>query len=511
MAKDGAVTLEISADVKEAVRELGKIKEQMEGTASIAGELRGAFAGIQQGLSGNSNAMSALINAMRSLESTVGALSNAFKEFRSGAHSAFEQVRRDAQEAAKGVSQTQNALSPILKTDYQGQAVNITPTVSANFDKLKAQAQKKMAEAGKSAGKSFWDNFKAENEFIKDGFAPFLKEWGKLDKAFAIAGGAVAGAIGLGLKKSLSVGGGFEAQMANVKVISGATGEQLAELTAKAREMGATLPITAQQAAAAMEVLAQRGTSVKDILASVTDVTNLAISQNVDLASAAELMGSTMTNFGLNISEASRVTDIFNNASNQSALSMSKLSTALTYVAPSAAAAGMSLEETVAAMEVLANSGLDGSMIGTSLSMALQKIVEQSHILGVRTKDAAGNMRPLKTIFTELAEKGMTLAQATEIFGARAAKAGLNLVKYANTLEQNEEALKKLGSTSAAVEEISEAPTEGKPIRKGASGREALFWRFLEDVEEDLGKGNDHEDNIQDPDPGGEEGGAAEA
>ena len=48
-----------------------------------------------------------------------------------------------------------------------------------------------------------------------------------------------------------------------------------------------------------MELLAQRGNKAKDIIASVADVAALSISQNVDMASAAELLGSAMTNFGI--------------------------------------------------------------------------------------------------------------------------------------------------------------------------------------------------------------------
>ena len=75
------------------------------------------------------------------------------------------------------------------------------------------------------------------------------------------------------------------------------------------------------------------------------------------------------------------------------ALNMSKLAEGLKYVAPAASATGMKLEEAVAAMEVLANAGLSGEMIGTGLSMTLSKIAASSSILGVRTKELDGTMR----------------------------------------------------------------------------------------------------------------------
>lgn len=263
----------------------------------------------------------------------------------------------------------------------------------------------------------------------------------------------VAGTVSSIAKSALAVGGGFEAQMTSVKVISGATEEELEQLTQKAREMGATLPISAKDAATAMTLLAQRGTNVKDILASVADVANLSISQGVSMGAAADLLGSTLTNFGLNIEDAAKVTAIFNNASNQSALNMSKLTEALKYVGPTAGSIGMNLTEAISAMEALANAGLTGEMTGTGLAMVLTKIASKSRIMGVETKNLDGTMRPLADIFSDLKAKGFSLAEATKEFGARGRLAALNLAKQADSLKTNEERLKQWGSTAAAVNE----------------------------------------------------------
>lgn len=264
---------------------------------------------------------------------------------------------------------------------------------------------------------------------------------------------SVARAVSGVMKSALSIGGGFEAQMTSVKIISGATAEELDKLTAKAREMGATLPITAKDAAQAMELLAQRGTQAKDILVTVADVSALAISQNVDMASAADLLGSTMTNFGIAVQDAAKVTDIFNNACNQSALSMSKIINAMKYVGPAAGAVGMDLTEAVSALEVLTNAGLTGEMAGAGLALVLNKLASASHVLGVDTKNLDGSMRSLKDIFSELQKKGFSLADATALFGMRGNKAALALAKYSASLEQNQANLQKWGATQSAVTE----------------------------------------------------------
>ena len=326
-------------------------------------------------------------------------------------------------------------------------------SINDSLNQLQAQAKSKAGEAAKGAVISFGQGLSGLASVMDEAGKVIEKGFGKMLKGITATVGAISGVIAMTAKSALDIGGGFETQMTNVKVISGATAEELEELTRKAREMGAALPISAQDAAQAMELLAQRGTKAKDILSSVADVAALSISQNVDMASAAELLGSAMTNFGIAVEDASKVTDIFNNASNQSALSMAKLADGLKYVGPAASAAGMKLEEAVSAMEVLANSGLDGSMIGTGLSMVLSKLAGSAEVLGVRTKNLDGTLRPLKDSFSELQSKGMTLGQATTAFGERAAKSAINLAKYASTLKQNEENLRKWGSTQAAVEE----------------------------------------------------------
>lgn len=333
-----------------------------------------------------------------------------------------------------------------------------------------------------SWGKELASNMDKAGEYIEKGFS-------KIIKGLTVSATAIGGAIAAVTKSALNVGGGFETQMTRVKIISGATAEDLAALTQKAREMGESLPITAQEAASAMELLAQRGTQAKDILASVADVSALAISQNVGMAEASELLGSTMTNFGLAIEKASQVTDIFNNASNQSALNMSKLSEGLKYVGPAASAAGMKLEEAVAAMEVLANAGLSGEMIGTGLSMTLSKIAASSSILGVKTKELDGTMRPLKDIFVELQARGITLADASKIFGERAAKAALNLAKYSGSLAENERNLQKWGSTQKAVtEQLGTFENVFKGLQSAVEGvRLEIFDQIKEESKDAVG------------------------
>lgn len=261
------------------------------------------------------------------------------------------------------------------------------------------------------------------------------------------AAGIVAGAM----KSALAIGGGFEAQITNVKVVSGATEKELDKLIKKAREMGATLPISAQDSATAMLLLAQRGMQAEDILTVVSEVANLAISQSTDMATATDLLGSIMTNFNMKVEEAAKIIDMLNNASNQSPLTMQKMTEAFKYVGPAAGAMGMQLSEALSMMEAAIRAVGSGEMAGTGIAMTLTKLASESHILGVRTKELNGQFRPMAAIFSELKEKGLGLAEANKIFGARAGKTALALINLSDNLKEWETNLKKTGSTQDAV------------------------------------------------------------
>jgi hypothetical protein len=394
------------------------------------------------------NALKASLKGMDGFNEAIAEIENQFTKAEKAANESLKKIADSAQKYANQINETQFKANPYQAKAAAGAELpvldsrklidfgsgkditkEIAPVVS-EYGKQLAKLKEEAAKAGKEAREAFVKEFgSASAEVGKSLEAGF----GFVYKSIAAGAAAVTTAVGAFTATALNVGGDFEKQMNRVAIISGASAEELGLLTDKAREMGKTLPIMAKDAAEAMEIMAQRGTAVKDILTSVADVTNLAISQNISLADSADLLGSTITNFGFAMEDASKITDMFNNASNQSALSVSSLIEGLKYIAPAAAAANQTLDGTLAAMEVLANSGLKGSMIGTGLSGVITKLSQSSKVLGVATKDLNGNMRPLADIFSELHDRGITLAEATKTFGAYSSKAALNLAKYGDT------------------------------------------------------------------------------
>lgn len=274
--------------------------------------------------------------------------------------------------------------------------------------------------------------------------------------------GAVAGVVGVLSGVSLKIGGDFQQQMTTVATISRATEKELGALTEKAREMGRDLPRTAREAAAAMTFLAQKGWDVSRITDTVEHVMNLSISQAYGLAESADLLSGVMAAYKMSAQEASRVTDIMNNAANQSALSMEKLRYAYQYAAPVAAAFGVSLEQLSSHFAVLANQNLDGSTIGAGWRMVAQKIQSAAadggmafRKLGVEVVDANGKIKDMTTILEGLGDflskNPERASEIMKLFGMRAGTVGMILAQQANQLRSYEKSLVQLGSTQEAV------------------------------------------------------------
>lgn len=233
-------------------------------------------------------------------------------------------------------------------------------------------------------------------------------------KAATVAITGTAAALGGVAAAAIKVGSDFESQMSRVKAISGATGEEFEQLKEQAMQLGADTSFSASQAAEGMENLAAAGFTTSEIMSAMPGLLNLAAASGEDLASSSDIAASTLRGFGLAASDAAHVADVLAANANRTNSSVADTGEAMKYIAPLARAAGLSLEETAAAIGIMANAGVNGSQAGTSLRGALSRLSkptkdmsEAMDELGISFYDSNGKMKSL----TE--QVGM-LRQATE-------------------------------------------------------------------------------------------------
>lgn len=239
------------------------------------------------------------------------------------------------------------------------------------------------------------------------------------DKISAI--GSAASSVGGTLTRNLTlplagigtaimkVGNDFEAQMSRVEAISGATAEEMERLNETALELGSSTSFSASEAAEGMENLASAGFTANEIISAMPGLLDLAASSGADLATATDYAASTLRGFGLEADQAGHVADVFAEAAARTNAQTEDMGEAMKYIAPVAKAMGQSLEETAAAVGILADAGIKGSQAGTTLRGALSRLAKPTEQmtktmdqLGLEFYDMQGNMLPLNGIIAEL-------------------------------------------------------------------------------------------------------------
>lgn len=241
-----------------------------------------------------------------------------------------------------------------------------------------------------------------------------------------------------GLRYGATVIMDFEKRMSEVRAITGATTEEFNRLRKNAMDLGASTRFTAEQVAELQVAYGRLGFTTEEIVQVTGATLDLATATGEDLAKSADIAGSTLRGFGLNADQMTRVIDVMAASFNMSALGLDNFSEAMKYVAPVAASANLSLEETTAMLGVLADNGIRGSMAGTSL----RKIIS----------DLKGETGTLSERLQKLADKGLTGAEAMDEVGRTAYASLLILVKATErTRELEEELLQMKGAAKDAA------------------------------------------------------------
>lgn len=215
--------------------------------------------------------------------------------------------------------------------------------------------------------------------------------------------GSAAGKVGLvaagGLALAVGAAARFDKAMSAVQAATHETAANMDELRAAAIKAGADTVYSASEAAGAIEELAKAGVSTKDILAGgLSGSLNLAAAGAIDVADAAELAATAMTQFKLGGDQVNHVADLLAAGAGKAQGSVDDLGMALKQSGLVAAQTGLSIEETTGTLAAFASAGLIGSDAGTSFKTMLQSLTPtgekaraKMEELGITAYDAQGN------------------------------------------------------------------------------------------------------------------------
>lgn len=273
-----------------------------------------------------------------------------------------------------------------------------------------------------------------------------------------------------GVQSSIRIIAEFGQSMAEVQAITRASAGEMVEMTAKARELGATTEFTASQAASAFKFLGMAGFEASEAIAAIPDVLNLATAAQMDLGRAADISSNIMSAFGIQADNAARVTDVLAAASSRANTDVEQVGRAMAFVGPVASAMGVDIGDAAAAVGALSDAGIQGGAAGTGLRRVLSSLVGPTgaartalESYGLTLEQVNPTTNSLVDIVNRLKDSGLSAADAFEIFGDRGAPAILALI------ENNA----KLAELSGVLSDV-----EGETERMADTMRDTLLGDF---------------------------------
>lgn len=279
----------------------------------------------------------------------------------------------------------------------------------------------------------------------------------------AMAGGLLAvsaAAAGIGLilaavalvgkffKESIGIAIEFEDVMVRTSAVTGATAQQMGALEDRVRTLAAATRFTAVEVGNAAQVMAVAGVTIDEMVSegALENMLQLALIGGVEVPQAAGIAIAAIKGFRLEMADMTRVNDVMAKAMTSSNVTLSQLGESLKFLGPTAAATGISLEESAAAIGKLGDAGIQGSMAGTQLRGAITKLITPSEEARRVIQDLGLNVfkftpagfaaqNALKMVSSELdATKLSADSLSAEIKGVTRDMAGMSLSQQRNNL-----------------------------------------------------------------------------
>lgn len=219
----------------------------------------------------------------------------------------------------------------------------------------------------------------------------------------------------------------YDTALAKIEAIAGSLNQTLGKLPDLIREIGVSSQYGATEAAEAALVLVRATGSVDAATRTLTDTVNLATAADMSLADSANVVMGTLRQFNLGLEESTRVVDVLTNTANQTNTDIAGLAEGLKYAGQIASTAGLEIEEVVAALGVLADNNIKGSLAGTALRGMLVSLLDPTskaertlERMGLTIEEINPEMVDMVTIFQEFGKQGLSATEAVRIFTRRA-------------------------------------------------------------------------------------------
>lgn len=310
-----------------------------------------------------------------------------------------------------------------------------------------------------------------------------------------------------GMARAYKYSAGVQNEVWTASKIAGATIAEQREMLQLAKDVNEITPLTASDVASGQRYLAMAGNkfdAIKEMIGPASKLASIFTMPVGQKGGVADLMTNIMSMYQIPMGEAARVTDDLYTAVTNANISLTDLAQSISYAGADMATAGVDLRQTAAAIGVLGDMGIQGSMAGTSLANMIRYL--QLSLVNQKKKgynaladlglspdeffDAQGNLIDLYTIYQKFAKAAVDLPSRIEtptffnIFGVRGNRGMLPVLrdmasgrdkmgKILATYDQNIGAVNRLNEerlkTDAGVIDQFESRIENLTVTAGAA------------------------------------------
>ncbi|MGL4994450.1 MAG: phage tail tape measure protein [Bacteroidales bacterium] len=234
------------------------------------------------------------------------------------------------------------------------------------------------------------------------------------------------------LTELTSKGVTFGQSMADLSAITGITGEELKKLEESSRRLGKESGLGASGVADSYKILASNIDVSKIGLDGLNEIQERAITlaqaAGISVGEAAQALAGTINQFGLSADEANRVINVLAAGSKYGAAEIPELAQSFKVVGAAASAAGLTVEQTAGAIEVLSKNNLKGAEAGTALRNIMLKLQTE---LGIDLGETG-----LSTALEALKPKLTDVTYLSKLFGMENIAAAQFLITNASAVEE---------------------------------------------------------------------------
>lgn len=214
------------------------------------------------------------------------------------------------------------------------------------------------------------------------------------------------------------------------------------QMSYNVRKIGVDTKFTALEIASAAKFLAMAGMDIATINASMRPISNLALIGDNDVGLIADLTTNIMSGYNIQSGSMGTVADIITSTISRANVNVVEMAESFKMASGYLKLSGVDFSEAAAAIGILGNAGMKGTMAGTALramSTRFAKPTKQAEAtldrLGVkftRFTEIAGKkvekLRPLAEIFKDLHDAGASLEDMIAIFSKIGGNAAMQFV-----------------------------------------------------------------------------------